>query len=127
MPRKRRVTKRRWHEVTHVVVGVAIDVGAWEAHFGGPVEGREAWEQLRARVDTNLGTRPGPFWAYEPGIPDELRALAYAATDPDPRSADGTNDLERRALRWLLAEGQDHLRAGETVVIQERLAELAAG
>ncbi len=48
MPRKRRSSKRR-HEINNDVHMLLIDVGrrSWERYWGGPDEGRAAFDALR--------------------------------------------------------------------------------
>lgn len=117
MPIKRRTTKRKYQKSIDVL-NAMTDGDMWEDFWGGPSEGRHAWEALRDQLRTNFGTRPAPFWLYEPDVPVSLRRLAdvYAVVE-DPA-------LEEQGLRWLLAS--DHLRDGETKVIVRGLELLEA-
>ena len=117
MPIKRRTTKRKY-QTSIDVLNAVTDGDMWEHLWGGSSEGRRAWEALRDQLRTNLGTRPAPFWLYEPDVPVSLRRLAdvYAVVE-DPA-------LEEQGLRWLLAS--DHLRDGETKVIVRKLEQIEA-
>ncbi len=117
MPRKRRVAKHRYI-VTIEVMNAALSRHGWEAYWGGEEEGRSAWEVLKGELQTNLGTRPAPFWGYEPDVPEELRQpdLPGAAVDP------AFEEVERRRMQWLLGPGADHLRPGETEAIRRELS-----
>lgn len=90
MPRLRRTSKR--HTVNLDVINAAIDIRTWREHWGGDAEAREAWAALRDQLRTNRGTRPAPFWAYEPNVPAELRALAYC---------DASERLDDAGRAWL--------------------------
>ena len=115
MPIKRRSTKRRY-QVNFEVTKASIDGGAWERLWGGPKEGRLAWEALRDQLRDHLGTRSAPFWLYEPDVPAHLRCLAspYAPYE-DPA-------IEEQGLQWLL--GSNHLREGESAEIVRKLESL---
>lgn len=119
MPRKRHDGKRRY-EVTLELLCVSLYLSDWENHWGGEREGRAAWEALRADMTVwpNHGTRDAPFWAYEPDVPDELRA---EPEDTDPRLPEKACAAERARLRWLIGPGQDHLWEGETAAILRQL------
>ncbi len=116
MPRRKRQSKARY-EWTLDVHNAALDRGYWEDYWGGAKEGRAAWAVLRGEGHSNLGTRPGPWWAYEPDVPNELRAMAWVW-----ERGPGNVDLQQRALRWLLEDGRAHLRPGEREAILEQLA-----
>lgn len=90
MPRLRRTSKR--HTVTLDVINASLDIESWREHWGGDAEAREAWAALRDSWRQNRGTRPAPFWAYEPGVPAELRALA---------SVNAPEMLVERGRAWL--------------------------
>ena len=121
MPRKRHDGKRRY-EVTLELLCVSLYLWGWEDYWGGDREGRAAWEALRGKLRTNHGTRPAPFWAYEPDVPDELRAEPEDADSrlPDheyPPAHAKACAAERARLEWLIGPGQDHLRPGEMEAI----------
>ena len=130
MPRKRHDGKRR-HEVTLELLCVLFTVWDWENYWGSEREGRAAWEALRGKLLDNQGTRPAPFWAYEPDVPDELRAEPEDADprlpDHEYRAADAKAvAAERCRLQWLIGPGQDHLRPGEMAEILRQLEDRAA-
>lgn len=115
MTRKRRSDKRRYE--WSVAAGcAAVDLYSWDALWGGAEEGRAAWVALGSESRTTLGTRPAPWWAYEAGVPPDLRRMAQL----DERQENAV--LRRRALRWLLSGGAAHLRPGEREVIGRSLA-----
>lgn len=99
----------RW---TLELLAAALGVGTWEAYFGGPEEGRKAWERLASTYPSNPTFRCPVFWHYTEGVPFELRGPGEPVDDPE---------LRDRRLRWLLGEGQDHLRSGETEWIRREL------
>jgi hypothetical protein len=115
MSLRRRPIARRVLKVTGEVRAAARDLDAWEAYWGGPTEARDAWEKLSSRLVRRGAHRPAPWWAYEPGIPAELRR---APSPPDPRGVlrdppqlDGeamyvwrSHQLAR--LEWLIRSGQ---------------------
>jgi hypothetical protein len=115
MTRKRRSDKRRY-EWSAAAACAALDLYSWDALWRGAEEGRAAWGALSSESRTTLGSRPAPWWAYEPGVPPDLRRMAQM----DEQQEDAV--LRRRALRWLLAEGAAHLRPGERKAIEQDLA-----
>ena len=123
MPRKKRSAKRR-HVIDLDVLNAGLTLESWVSHWGDEEEARAAWSALRQGWSSHLGERTPMFWAYEDGIPDELRV---DVPDADPRlsKSDVTEDAHKlKRMRWLLNGGQDYLWPGETAVIVERLREL---
>lgn len=126
MPKRRRAQRARY-TWDGDVWNAALDLATWETYWGGPAEGRAAWQRLRDRYRGHLGDRPAPFWAYE-DVPAALRA---DPPDADPRLGEDDPQFQRARLselavelgrlRWLLSGGQDSLRDGETPVIVARI------
>jgi hypothetical protein len=126
MPVLRRRTRERLDVLTFNDI---LALKCWP-HFAERIESvtraRELWQRHRGRLleqylDGHLaGRRPGAWWAFEPGIPDELRA---APDDHDPRGVlagdlagwDARAEWEERRARWLIAEG--HLSAAERLAL----------
>lgn len=103
--------------LTLATLNASLDLAAWEAHWGGEREGREAWAALRARFPRNATTRPAPFWAYTPDVPEELRGDGSIEAETD-------RALGAKRLRWLLGPGKAHQRPDEAAALYDAIGAL---
>ena len=99
------------------VLNAALVPDAWEEHFGGEEEGRQAWAALRRQLEEAPTMRSTPFWAYEPDIPAEVRGTGTSEDLSDP-------DLELARLRWLLGPGKHHQQHGEGEALYNAMGRL---
>jgi hypothetical protein len=102
MPRRKKSTKGRPLRWSVLAMNALLDLADWEDYWGGEAEARRAWKALK---DTAPGRREysAPFWAYEPGIPAELRSYD-GLPDGDGYARSEWLDAHTEARRaWLAA------------------------